>query len=54
MHIHRCQLLLPGLLLVFVMTLGSAWAGSSAEYIKQLKDKDPKVRAKAAEELGCS
>ena len=31
-----------------------ALAASSDEYIAQLKDKDPEVRAKAAYELSCS
>ncbi len=33
-----------------------AWAASKADtdnYIKQLKDPDPKVRATAADKLGC-
>lgn len=30
-----------------------AIAGSSAQYIKDLKSPDPDVRAKAAYELGC-
>ncbi len=44
--------------LVLLCTLGVglsvALAASSDEYIEQLKDKDPEVRAKAAYELSCS
>ncbi len=43
--------LLGTLLSIFAVTL--ALASSIDTHIKNLKDKDPEVRAKAAYELGC-
>jgi HEAT repeat protein len=42
------------LLLCSVLGLSGALAASSDEYLEQLKDKDPEVRANAAYELSCS
>ena len=39
--------------LSILIGFSSVWAGSTDTYIKQLKDKDPGVRAKAAYELSC-
>ena len=50
------RLLWHVLILLCSMAFGfsGALAASSDEYIEQLKDKDPEVRAKAAYELSCS
>lgn len=42
------------LLFCAVLGLSGVLAASSDEYIEQLKDKDPEVRANAAYELSCS
>ncbi len=39
--------------LVTFFCISLSLAGSSAQYIKDLKSPDPDVRAKAAYELGC-
>jgi hypothetical protein len=39
--------------LSILIGFSGVWAESTDTYIKQLKDKDPKIRAKAAFELSC-
>ncbi len=45
---------LTALIIVFLLTVVVALASSVDNYIKDLKSKDPEVRAKAAYELGCT
>ncbi len=40
--------------LLFLVFVANTLAGSVDDYIKDLKNADPDVRAKAAFELGCS
>lgn len=39
--------------LSILIGFSGVWAGSTDTYIKQLKDKNPEIRAKAAYELSC-
>ena len=39
--------------LILALALPNALAADADRYIKELKHEDPKVRAKAAYELGC-
>lgn len=45
---------LTALVVVCLMTAGVAMATSVDNYIKDLKNDDPEIRAKAAYELGCT
>jgi hypothetical protein len=50
---RRSRLYVSVLLVIVLVGVATAWADSTDEYIKQLTDKDPAVRAKAAYELSC-
>jgi hypothetical protein len=39
---------------LWLLTVAAALAGSVETYIQELKSSDPNVRAKAAYELGCT